>query len=386
MYRCTKLSDPINKYLGKNLILAAHVDYEDLISHSIEFKSRLDLWADRLKQICVVDIPLYDEAMHTYDEIYCDEDIIKAQLIENVPLYVWKLEPNGQGGFKCTPKTFFNVYSTHYWKIDEIDNFISDLFEYIFNDDDLAFMNADIKAAYEGHLFFLEPVNDTPMPITYSKEFLEKWHNSAQLGYYPGQNPTLVLDWEVNETVDPHENGRLQFDPTIKALDGPDFVSARRGAGNRYIDFYDREVTPDQIMNATRWLFSLKVDDEAAYTLKFDSLPSQIIATVFLYKINAAGDALQVSVFNGSIPMGQNSDGYIITKNTVDILTLLAKWNYAPLSIVMLNYTSVAGQRAGFISVAGDLGNYTVISKRVLFNMNNLANYTLMGAQKYLPR
>lgn len=378
--RVIKKYNVLNKYTPIAILKAMHINTVNIDQLAIDLEYYIERLQWRIQNLVVPRIPLFTEVVEAFQNVYVDEDIAKAQYIVDVPVYIWKYtvdQTTSKG--KLVPKMFV---SQALYSYTDLVNFTEDLLSEISNDEDFAFLSGDILAAYDGQIYKMPTDVDTSIiDFKYDPKYLEKWHNSCAFEFVP--TSTEISSWEITEATSASSDPYLVFDPEITCQNSVEFTDYRRTAGNRILDFYDREVSSDRIMEASRWMFSTDVIDVANKKLKIRTCGSQIVQSTVMHYYDASGTLTSTTVFGGISLIQTAATTFTIDLNNLRRIHLLSKWNYCPM-LVITSATSVSGLQSGYVALIGDLGNYTVLDPQILANMNTLANYTLLGVTELL--
>lgn len=386
-------SSPMNKYYPDQLLLALNVNPADRVNLRIELKLYIEMLQNRLETFVVPKLPLFEEDQIAFKYIYKDEDIDKAQIIVDIPGYVWKFtrytDSSGVVRSKLVPKAYFRGFSNPY-TCAELKNFTEDLLSEIINDDAIAIICADIRTGYEGNVYKYSSKVDEDYKFICgdsAKEYLTKWHNSVQSGIsatYPG-----MANYEITEATTLNYDPYLVFDPEVTFANAGTFEVFKRGCGNRFVDFYDKAVTPDMVFEACKWMCTLKVSDAATYKMKFRNLGFQYVSATYFGHFNAQRQFEFIAFDGGILWYKKTSSTYPTTEFALreadfKVFNIIAKWNYHPLAVQIMANDEITPGDHGYISVFGDLGNYTVIDSRILDNIFNVMNYTALGVNPLL--
>lgn len=374
IYRTASKYNVLNAYTPLALLRAMHVDTSDINNLKIQLSFYINTLVYRVSNLKIPkDIPILSTWIHDFEEIYVDEDIAKAQFIVNVPQYIWKYVINDEGKSELIPKLYFNDGKlTH--TVQDLMDFTEDLLYNIVNDEDFAILTGDMMKTYSSfHEVTGVELNDV-IEFTPSTEFLEKWHNAAQFTEFDNSQ-CQVTGWKITEDTSTNLDPFIVFNPQFKAINLAAFTSQRRGAGARFIDFKSKDVTNDQIINATLWMFTYKILDEEEFEYEFECVNTTLCGKgeIWYYDTN---NNLVRNPYWGTVSTHKLSNGRIsYSPSDAKTLILLSKWNYAPMTVFNWTLNEIDENDIGYYGMIGDFGNYTLIDKRILTNINTCVMY-----------
>lgn len=384
VYRTCNNFNPLNRYTPLAILRGMHIDTSDVNNMRIQMKFYLETLQQRVANLKLpTEVTVVLSWIEDFKHIYCDEDIAKAQYIVNVPEYILKYTiDTSTGKSKLVPKDFRSVFSAYSpATVNDLKAFTEDLLSELLNDEDFAIITGDLMKTYQS-FYDIDLGNlDTTIEYEYSKEFLEKWHNSCQCNAYSRSH----TGWEVTEASSTSMDPYIVFNPLISCADAAQLRADRRGAANRYLDFYDREVTADQIINGTLWMYSVINIDETNKTYEIDSVGTTIVGPGEIWYYNAS-EQLVFNSYNGSVyfDVTANSKLQVDRYGIAGIMVQLSKFNYHPLTILVILNNAATSTDVGYFGVIGDFGNYTILDRRVMENIKTCVLYGQFNVKKFL--
>lgn len=360
IYRTLCVYDRLNNYTPDALLYAMGVDTTDLSFKGENLKFYLDYQARRINKMYLPKgVAWVDKMIDTYQHIYIDEDIAKAQFILDVPGVVWQFQVDSttSKGKVVALQSHLNVPGGN--NFEWFRNMTESLINPIFNDEDFGTITGYLSRAFgDNH----DPYNilewdSSPIQFEYSKEYLEKWHNAC----VGGADFQFWSGFEITQETDSYLNPYIKFNPTYSPGSIPYVSSAMRSCGNRLLDFYDNQISEDQILTATRWMFTFKRLESGA-DFQFESVGTEFVPEMELIYFDKDNKLTFKRTYT-TINVDINDK---IDMNDFLSYSILTKWNYAPIVLVLRSEE----QPSSLFAILGDFGNYKEVSGEELSKLH----------------
>lgn len=257
LYGLARIYIQNNNYLGRNMLEACGVDPSGIISDLAHFRAYINNYALRLGVFWVpASMSIFKRWFWMFSNVYADEDTSKAQFYMYQPAYfhVYNEVSGGPGELDANQfclKPDGTLASP--LSISILEGFGNSLIDALQKSKDILTMSGDILKAYgrENCLSVaLIPEEYAVVPV-FSEEVLYQIHNTTIAGGTPINGPSAgssiyANSWtSFNVTQDVSINGgAIIWSPFLKH--GASLMN------KRILDFWKADVTPEDVMVATR--------------------------------------------------------------------------------------------------------------------------------------
>lgn len=367
LYRTVLKYNPLNNYTPESLVKVMGVNPSEFTYLGNNLHLYIDYITRRISKLYLPgNINWVKKMVEEYTHIFVDEDIAKAQYIVVVPHHLWKFEYDSSVGKGRVVTMYIQTNQPGSMTFENLREITENLLNPIFADEDFGTISGYLSRTFGGNenAYNIESWDDSPIQFEYSKEFLEKMHNMC----VGGSNLNSWANFEITQETDAFLNPYLKFNPTYTPTGVFQKSSAKRCCGNRILDFYDAEISSDQILSASRWMFSLKDVDGEGNSYQFDSLGADFIPDITLFWFDNQTNDLVYQSYDTTLPMKFSAGTTIVMEDITFFKGYMAmtKWNYAPIVVVL-------DEEYNFIGLLGDFGNYTILSRDQLYKLNSCA-------------
>lgn len=376
IYGVAQVYSQKNKYLGKVLLQAMGVDAEDVMSNLANFRAAINIYISKVGTMCVPAImSYYLRHLWMYTNVFKDEDIEKASLYQYVPAVLWQYSDTASMGLSAV-NAFSAMGNASMITLNEAHRINPDiplhtvnsmirlanrLLDPIIASESLNIMSGDILKAFGKENLFKIPLIPTEygtIPI-YSDEVLYQIHNTQFASSRPmdldGNYDTTLSSLSVVQ--DPNiGSGNLLFQPKFKDIKHLSLV--------RIMDFYKEDVTPEDVIVASRNMLTGSSMDAPEYTGgSITACGSEICMFAVVTKMSSTGAFNEAKICDGSVAA------------TTTTVSSMYKFNFAP---IFLNYASAGAPS----TLWGDLGNYTLIAADTVAKLHDSAIMSMFGVPK----
>lgn len=252
-----------NRFAPEQLVNAAGWDFEDLNKNLAKFRGAINMYATRLNSLAVPDtMPIFKRWYKMYSGVYSDMNIRKAQLY----LYA----PKGVGFYDETVETgsmikyhLLNV-SNHKMTVDEFIELSNLITARLLGSEDIGIISGDIMKAYSAsNCIRLDSLPDNyVVSPEFNDEILHQIMNTTITSTdttVTGEGVTSYVD-SLSTKQDPSlDHGIIKYKPVtnvsgIKIGNTQLKKSLNPYYGNKILNFFFDDPTPEHVMIATRHL------------------------------------------------------------------------------------------------------------------------------------
>lgn len=422
---------PTNKYTPRALVRSMGIDFDEIILHMADFRLGINLYADRLQSMYVPKSVTYiTRHIFMSESIYTDGDNSKAQLYYYNPVgfYVFDETTNPNQLTLQTPLGKKNGMIGDSMQDNLLDHedllaFGNNLLGPIIASQDLNIISSYVLNAYGvGGIFQVAPIAETfTVRPVYSQEVLSQMENAecVRFGISTKSARNEALESIITPTTDLGAsivNARTSL--VSNSLADADVTMSTTGK-NRILNFHKNEVSPEDIMVATR-MKSIIVN----YDVDTDYWTSDNVQN--FAQTNSQGNYRSLAITTGgseicydfaiinqnNAPSAAFSEGmtYLYSRSymqipfstgiTADIIKSYMVNNFTELSRMIQSLAAFdwhpfitltfAGYLGGALislsqdqSPIGDYDNFTIISQE---NLDNMHYYALLSEFTSVPQ
>lgn len=369
-----------NRYLPTAYMALNNVDFDDIMANLADFRGWLNIKANEISAFCVPATMTYN-VRHSwlFSNIFKDSDTVKAQQYMYVPGWFYKYDETGssEGGRLVTVEAVpADIAGATRYKVTDLMSILNTMIEAVNYSEDIGIMSGDILKAYgESGLFTIGTVDpDYKVEAVHSPEVLWQIENMhcVQLG-----NTAMS---QFNIVQDPNTNF-IKFGPVIDGV-----VAPRNGS---YLNFHHMDVTPENVIVATRLICATTVDGKTQKTT-ITSCGSEIATNGYIAvfrpdgKFNAAlEDNATLKLHVEEIPFVAYpkvsttlADTVLNLDKYMAILGWYSAFDWAPELLLGSNYTISGTTYNDTVGVIRDWDNYTLLDNQDVESLNLLALLT----------
>lgn len=423
LYGVLNLANVRNRYLPKAIVEACGGNYEDLIHHIKDLQGYINQYAMTIRTLVLPKhFTLIDRHRYLSEGFFVDTDSVKSQLYTFVPscLYQFSLDGHSAGMAEGKRLGVNDHFTMSFNQIVDFGNELLNTLRYRWGEQDFNTISADILKAFgDENVVSVEYIDgdylawaldDTWMHsqiqnlTAFGRLESPRYTQSSDKNYLES---TLYTVTDLNSNLQakvPTAQGTWklvkEIPGTIEAFDS----YTRHLTSDRIVNFYKEDVTPDDVLEATRLMNipNAKYSDSKTgiVRLDFDSCASEIVESYNMYVLQKAsngGVKLSVSQAHTSWRfIGPNMDPtlenyyagndnltaladvvgrsrYLETQDLAEFWSLTSQFRYHPYHAIfcmradgMDNATTVYTTDIPF----GDTQNFGKVTKDLLSNMN----------------
>lgn len=418
LYGQLMLATTYNRYYPKALIESEGVDYDDLQSHISDFRGYINMFATRIGSMAVPNSMSY-MARHTWmtTGLYVDDPSTpKAQTYKYVPAYYLQFylqeESNNYVGALqyATPiMNSFGIIKTGNNKatFQNLVTFGDSLLAPILANEDMNIMSGDVLKAFgnSGIVQVMGITENYMILPEYSAEVLSQIENASVYygpleggvtqttgvgtGYLVSKPKVQIKSdysfgngWTTGVVYNLNENQIAKFITPV--------------SGTRLFNMHHQDVTPDQVMVASRLLNNVTAkgakgmvyNGSVSVTLPVTTCGSDIIcsASIWQFSYNAGSGGNQLMLVNNPfstlMPILVNQPSTLIESVVLAMrqrdayLAQVTQFDWHPFVYPCYLSTATGGAVSEIYApncLLADVSNYTTISEGNLSNMNDIA-------------
>lgn len=422
---------PVNRYYPATLIRAMGYDPDDIAAHTQDLRGYINVLVTKVGSMCIPNSMSF-MARHSWmaQGLYTDSSASKAQTYLYVPMafYKYGLDTDGAGQLTLEPlitaQYLYTGYRNAGKKFSDIQQFAESLIAPILGSEDMNIMSGDILKAFgvDG-VVKLAGVTEGYMVLpTYSQEVLSQIENASIL------NGSLAMNISQNKEINggyltntfsntatvPYYFDVSIMDPSRSSFSTGSKVAASLvqrtvGAigGKKLLNFHHDNVTPEDVMVATRLTCSLPTQSFTAltvlsgisvlgtnnailcsngprnfgtevvnYAAMFTMYKGAYSTGVVEYGLRCTPFATSLGILDASTPSETSPSDRLLP-----ILSKLAQFDWHPgVYPVQISYTSAAGSGTTYFPTYigdnlpfQDIDNFTIIDEQNIYNMTQAA-------------
>lgn len=255
-----------NRYLPDAVLLACHVDVDNLRQHLADFRMGINVLINKTAQFAVPNtMPYFNRMAFLYKQLYTEGTSGKDQMYMYAPLSFWKYELNvdksgmlrmyevpGHGALSGTAPLA---------DYDDLIRYGEDMIGRLIQSEDSGVMSGDILKAYKGNIIRIMEVPESfDLEIVFDIGVLEQMKNSTCVH---GTTNREIVDMDIahaNVIQDP-THSFLQSEPSISVANRSDLPEWQNNALQRSLQILQEDrlltttsvdVTPELVIESTR--------------------------------------------------------------------------------------------------------------------------------------
>lgn len=395
----------LNRYIGKALIQASGINYEDVSVNLVKLRTFIDLFRVKVNQFVYApkDYGFMQRHVFMCQAMYKDSDTVKSQIYVFNPLYFYKWQSFdlGSEGSHLAAIKFGTPNHTGGLTTDELIAYGNSLLEEILSDSDIANIVSLFQRAYgEGGSYQLQPIPDnyTIAPI-YSENVLGQIHNASIVhvpnSYWQGYHNAHLSKWDVKQTYSTPTPGGLndfyiETEPIVwtSSHDRHIMIDNIPLLFTKYMDTYNpKAATLEEIFDNTRAMVTFKALGGPIH-LVYDDDHNCTLDPSCTYQIDSAGLDIwtEMTIYEISPDQMSLGSGWVVwSGNNIDATSALVKASWVSSCdwmprIVFLDAYWKEAEEEGRIYWLGDCFDYCNPAKITDYNIRVLHESCMLGA------
>lgn len=353
-----------NRYLPNALLASSGIIPSSLVNNLADYRARLNNAILKLNSLTIPsNIPLVQRWVHIYDSYYTDSNTVAPQIFIANPRYFFVRPDDTKSTLIWSPNLGYSTPQNALNYIQELEEIVGMLLE----SEDVGTMCGDILKAYEGAIvqFPLIPETYTVLPSD-SNEIRTQFENAVNLNLDTTSTASIYID--------PANIGFIQTGYTLKTKG-----SFSGFAGSKVINFHKEDVTPEDVMVATRLIPGIAQatykDSDKKSTYTFSSVGSEVLANVTIGIIEPSESSGFKFVELHNIATGQLNTAAYAAKTA-----LVSAFDWAPEVRIFISNTPTDGKAdVSFLSYVGSIWDYDNYTKLNPSDINRLNETAVMG-------
>lgn len=393
-----------NRYLGKALLSALHLDADDIYANLAQLRYHINLLAYKLNNMCVPSSVAYIQR-HSWmaSGLYADSPTPKAQIYAFNPTGYYTFVEVTEGPAYLRFK-YFGVEGGK-WTVEELVDASNEQLEAILASQDFNIMSGDILKAFgESNLYTVPTIDENFVVLpSYNTEVLSQIENATALGYgsegpADGQDNINNIVQKQNEFLESYIYYNPSFSYSMIGSIGedskyPNMHKDARGLWGDYrlINMHKADVTPADTMVATRLTVPATATTNSQFnrsmTIKPTNFGSEVINAIRLVQfVASAGNTptlnetilhyIDVVTPLVSSDVTDNSKANVWMMRT----SVLSQFDWAPQHYAILNNTlstDTSARTSVMFKTSLDLDMYTMMNSHDLDRLHEVALLSL---------
>lgn len=388
VYGLSNTANPLNRYLGRTLVEAQGVSYDDLKDNLADYRYRLNHFISQMKAFaCPSGMTYFNRLAYLFSGIYAEGDSVKSQLYMMVPQAFLQFdEQNEDPGWQLKPSWFYmkgdekvNGVATNLWTVKGLFNYAQQLLDSLLYSSDVGDISSDILTAYgEGGVLQLAPIEEgyTIIPSTdltvleqlqnadfISGEFFEEWltNDSLALGLQENPDTNTITSF---------------FDVTIansKAVQLSELMGTIGTRDTHVLNTILTDPQPGDVIERTRFMTTIETISTTEDTIASFQTGSEIITGVNIWTLDPS---------TGSANYARLRSTYMVSSTPSSNWTWRMLKDHCSMETFKFHPTAYyfntnANNLPIYVCAAIDLDNYTTLSQDRLKTMNEMALWSL---------
>lgn len=364
---------PTNKYYPRGVLAAMNVDADDVFENLAQLRANINLFARMLSSYRIPSKFSYiTRHQWMYNSLFVDSTNSKAQT------YLFNLDNAWQFDNTATTGTrliMIDIASSGSMTVAKMSQIWNNMFTAIQNDEDVNIMSGDILKAFPNDILIAPeiPENYTVLP-TYDERVLMQIHNSISCGTagFFSQEGQIVQDPSINggAITAVYNLGTLK-----PVTDGP-YGWVTGILDRQLINYYKDDVTPDDMMEATRLTGAGNVqthngvDGNAYYMVRYPYIGSEFVTTyrmVVLFAGDSVSQWKKIEFTNTFEYLNSLTVGDTMS-HLVDVIGYTSQFDWAPKILVV-----GASAPQAYNGMFADVAVYTIVQQDSLAMMHRVA-------------
>ena len=353
-----------NRFLPNALLASGGIIPSSLVNNLADYRARLNNAILKLNSLTIPsNIPLIQRWVHIYDSYYTDSNTVAPQIFIANPQFFYVRPDDSQSTVTWSNNLGYVKPQSAMSYIAELEEVVGLLLE----SEDVGTICGDILKAYEGAIvqFPLIPETYTVLPSD-SDEIRAQFENAVNLRLDPKSTASIYID--------PANLGYIQTSYTLTA------VTPYCGfSGDKVINFHKEDVTPEDVMVATRLVPGITKATYSTTTkaasIELSSVGSELLANVTLGVVDPKSE----TGFK-FIPAGNRLLSGLSDINSASSIFLTSAFDWAPETRVFAYKDPADGQiDVEYITYIGSLWDFDNYTKLNLSDINRLNETAIMG-------
>lgn len=321
-----------NRYLNEALLRAMRVNPQSVRSNLADLRAFINLYAVKIGSLCIPNsMPFMARHMWMYQNYYVDSDTPKAQIYLYTPnmFFRYGLDSTGKG---MLYNDSFSRENDAEWNVDDLIQYGYQLIDAVLASEDMNIMSGDILKAFGADgVYKSYGIEETYQVLpTYSPEVQSQIENLTALGNvvrsqtpenpvsngestcnvyqvmvpssdgvdsYLYTNPNFTFITELRTAVDPANTVKQYFDVMESAMQN----LLKAWSNERMINMHKTDVTPSDVMVATRLCNTATLADSENLQLNSTTLGSDYVThcAIYWYAYNPTTQTRALSQITG---------------------------------------------------------------------------------------
>lgn len=370
LYKLVRDFTPVNLYYPRALVSASGGIYDDIKENLQDFRAYINQYAYNLGQYALPkDMTLFDRHRWMCEGIYVDSSSSKAQTYMFVPDGFWKYDNTVETGSQCTWVPYLTQgASSGQHTVAQLMEIGDALLNAVSNDSDFATISGDIYNFFGGDTYKLPYLNENDqIAPSYDEIVLSQIENLSLVG--PLDLTSLVISQNPNVN-----QGAILFQPTLSVTYG----NVSQGWHSIPMNFHKDDVTPDDIIEATRLMAVLEPVQKLGDLPQISACGTELITTLDVFTRNPATGAFRSNPIYHTLNQAASTDTPTVEVSHVRDILHLAQFDWAPLTAWY--YASTSPSEDEFIGWSWDVDNWAYMPNTYLKNIHLAALYSLFEA------
>lgn len=355
-YGCLQYYNNYNRYLPRAICAGSGFDYDNLNSNLAQFRYYINVFAAKLKALCVPNnLDYFKRSLWLYSGEYNDDETMKGQ--------VYMYAPDSFGWYDATQSQTGGGITYHRWgdenELVDVTDFGDSMINALLSDEDIGIISGDIKKAYGDNLFDLDAISsDLTLVPQYIPEVLQQIHNTQRFlnGAFKVSQADNIIKCEVVTTQD------------FEIGDGVTPI----------LDLMQQSPTPEDVVIATRNTIVTRNNGGNTTVI---SCGDTVCNYVRIYYYNNSGSLVNVP-FTGTVVKYKSVDitaaQAAIEQDTLQHYMLASNFDYAPVTYVFTDYV-LATQACSWAGIIGNVTNYYAIGEDDLSRLHEMVLLSLFN-------
>lgn len=409
-------SNPLNKYIPKDLVYANHVNYRDLEENIADFRAWINRFAFTLAGVAVPkNIDIFKRHIFMYENLYTDANSIKSQYYMYVPFGFWvydeldtpsTLRPYSLFALARQTTGDNNNNPTKFLTFQDLRIIGERLLDPILQSDSVRYIAADILKSYgDGGVFKVYQIDETySITPSYNQEVLAQMENAwvlpqiatrynydqafgtqTQVQTFYTQHSSFDRTSIITGVTEPNNSyirAVYSYVMRVTGLEDPLIVANQSVESTNVLvnSHIQGDVSPDKILVDTRLTRPKTITEQTSstnygthYVSTIQDAGSEVVAAAWMV-IHQEGSVPSFIRFNSVMSTIVSESGGNIIKLSSDVgglLNYVLSFDWSPRFYLIDQESTPDGIRtAGIIGPMWDLDNWTILNRTTLDNIN----------------
>lgn len=377
LYGYTNVYSSQNAYVPRALVEANGVNWASLANNQNDFRARINQLVLQINAINVPKgLPIFDRWFHIYEKCYSDSNTPQAQIYQTVPEgFLYRSDETGTLTFTRLP--FYE--DGELMDYETIIIYANQMINSLLYSEDVGTISGDVLKAFgDGGIYRLPIIpEDYSVIPTLSDEIRSQYENAV----------IIPLDFENSSYVISQDVDRAFLVSKFKATCKNAYVAP---AGPKALNFHKADITPADVIVATRWIPGIDgstiAEDTSRFTISFTSYGSEIAVGLIITTTATKTDGTLV-FFHTPVASGLNlahPDSSVSTSNTyylAAVASQISAFDWFPEVCIFAQSTPAPGNDSyddslQFMGSLLDWDRYYILQ---LNNINDLNTTAILG-------